>query len=668
MIGVLVLAAALDAGGTVVVTATRDERPLHEQAGNTALIAGDEIALVGHTHASEIIGRAPGAWVTRGSSQEHLTAIRSPILTGPGACGAFLFMEDGLAARAAGFCNVNGLFELNTEQARAIEVVRGPGSALYGSNALHGLVNVIMQRPGDPLTTRADAGPYGFGRLAVATGDAATWRVDAHVGRDGGWRDGSGYDQYKLNWRHHADAFEWSFAATDLHQDTAAFVVGEDAFRDRAVARSNPTPDAFRDAENQRASLMWSTQAGDWAVTLRPYARRARMRFLQHFIPGDPEESNGHTSAGLQAAMRRDAPDGSLWLVGSDLEVTRGHVEQFQAEPLTDASDFLNETRPQGRHYDFTVDAVTVAAFAQAEQVLAGRWRSSTGLRVEHTRYDYDNRMAAGNLRDDGTPCGLGGCHYNRPADRRDSFTAVTPKAGISYRVGEDASAYAAMTRGFRAPQVNELYRLQRGQDVADLDMERLDSAELGLRGRAGRTHYDLALFTMRKRSVVFQDSAGFAVSDGRTRHRGLEVSLLQPLGPAFDFALSATVARHRYDFDREIAGGDTIRRGDEVDTAPRHLASARLGWRPVTGHRVELEAVRVGAHWLDAANEHRYHGHTLLNLRGTHALRGAWRFGWRLTNLADRRYAERADFAFGDYRYFPGPPRSLFVSVGTEY
>jgi outer membrane receptor for ferrienterochelin and colicin len=60
------------------------------------------------------------------------------VLTGPGSCGSFLLLEDGIAVRPTGFCNVNELFELPSEQAEAIEVIRGPASALYGSNAVHG--------------------------------------------------------------------------------------------------------------------------------------------------------------------------------------------------------------------------------------------------------------------------------------------------------------------------------------------------------------------------------------------------------------------------------------------------------------------------------------------------------------------------------------------------
>ena len=47
-------------------------------------------------HPKQIFRRSPGVWISRGSGQEHLTAIRSPVLSGPGACGSFLILEDGL--------------------------------------------------------------------------------------------------------------------------------------------------------------------------------------------------------------------------------------------------------------------------------------------------------------------------------------------------------------------------------------------------------------------------------------------------------------------------------------------------------------------------------------------------------------------------------------------
>ena len=93
------------------------------EAGSASIITKEEIEEIGATHANEVLARVPGVWVNRGSGQEHLTAIRYAVYTGSGACGEFSFLEDGIPIRPVGFCNVNNLFELNTEQAQVIEAV-----------------------------------------------------------------------------------------------------------------------------------------------------------------------------------------------------------------------------------------------------------------------------------------------------------------------------------------------------------------------------------------------------------------------------------------------------------------------------------------------------------------------------------------------------------------
>ena len=66
-------------------------------------------------------------------------------------------------------------------------------------------------------------------------------------------------------------------------------------------------------------------------------------------------------------------------------------------------------------------------------------------------------------------PCTPNGCLYTRPADRSDDFFNVAPKLSISYDITSGAVAYVSLSRGFRPPEITELYRLQRGQQVADL-------------------------------------------------------------------------------------------------------------------------------------------------------------------------------------------------------
>jgi iron complex outermembrane receptor protein len=78
-----------------------------------------------------------------------------------------------------------------------------------------------------------------------------------------------------------------------------------------------------------------------------------------------------------------------------------------------------------------------------------------------------------------------------------------------------------------------------------------------------------------------------------------------------------------------------------------------------------ELEWLYVGGYWTNAANTARYGGHDLANLRLAARPTEAWSVGFRVTNLFDTAYADRADFAFGDHRYFPGRGRAYFVELG---
>ncbi|MEC9314014.1 MAG: TonB-dependent receptor plug domain-containing protein, partial [Pseudomonadota bacterium] len=183
----------------LVVTGTRSETPLLEQAGNTGKISEEEIDLVRPDHITEIANRVSGVNIQHGNGQEHLTSIRSPVLTGGAGAGSFLFLEDGIPLRAAGFANVNGLFEVNYEQAGGIEIVRGPGSAFYGSNAVHGLVNVLSRAPSLELEREVDLsiGPHDLYTAKATVSDTVGnhgYRVNVLGTSDGGYVSESGYD------------------------------------------------------------------------------------------------------------------------------------------------------------------------------------------------------------------------------------------------------------------------------------------------------------------------------------------------------------------------------------------------------------------------------------------------------------------------------------------
>lgn len=661
----------------VVVTATRQLQSLRDYAGSASVMSADDVALVGPTHHSEILNRVPGAMIQRNSGQESLTAIRSPVLSGPGSCGTFLFLENSVPIRPVGFCNVNEMFELNFEEASAIEVLRGPVGVVYGSGAMHGAINVLQPTPASMHPgVSLEIGPDEFYR---ARGTLRMLGTNTDVGgsvvatTDGGWRNQTGLDEQKLNLSlaHRGDGstFTLDLSATNLSQETGGFIQGENSYRVESLAKSNANPEAYRDAHAVRLVGGYLTTLGDGiALAVRPYARYSRMDFIQHFLIGKPYEDNGQDSIGVLTSINFTAFTDTDVLAGVDLETAQGFLKETQRGPATDGAPAANLIRPAGKHYDYEVDSRVAAAYGQITQPIGDSFKLTGGARVEYIEYDYDNKIIAGNTRDNGTNCTATGCLYSRPADRKDDFTNATARVGGIYAITKNLSVYSSLARAYRAPDTSELYRLQRQQSIADLDPERIDSIEIGVRGDLGPVTYSVAGFKMKKDNVIFRDSVGFNVSDGRTDHEGVEYELAWRPLDTLTIAGAGTYAKHTYDFNRSVDGGETIVSGRDIDTAPRHVNTARIDWRFVPKANAELEWQSVGRYFVDAQNAHEYGGHDLLNLRLGYSFLENWGATLRINNLTDRAYADRADYAFGNYRYFPGRGRSAFAEIKYDF
>ena len=650
----------------VIVRAEASVVPSQRGTGSIAVVDAEAIELTRASHVHELLVRVPGVWISRGSGHEHLTAIRSGVLTGAGACGEFLLLENGIPIRPAGFCNVNNLFEVNTEQAAAVEVVRGPGSALFGGNALHGVINAVTAMSAEDWRGSFEAGPYDYTQ-ARFHGGSERWNVSALSTSSGGYRDDTGYGQQKAYLGFAAKAGDWNVtntvSATLLNQETGGFVRGFRAY-DSSARTSNPNPEAYRDAWSARATSVWRRPLDTGrAVTVTPYARRSSMAFLQHFLPGQPLEKNAQSSGGV--ALRFDGGETRRWTVGAVAELFKAMLSERQDGP-TQGSAFLVVTRPAGTHYDFDLAGVTLAAYGDVGVDLAPDVELVASARVERNSYDYANHHLVGNTRDDGTPCGFGGCLYTRPADRDDAYTNVAGRLGLQWSTEPGAVVYAVAGLGFRPPQTTELYRLQSGQTVADLDSERLRSLETGARGSLGALDFDVAVYVETTRNLIFRDANGFNVSDGETDATGIEADLAWRAG-RHTLEIAGAWGRHRYAFTRDAGRGERIVDGNDVDTAPRWLGSAHWRWSgEVT--KSEFEVAYIGSHFINAANTARYGGHALLNWRGDWVVTPRLRLFARVLNVLDAAYADRADFAFGSYRYFPGMPRQVYLGVSVRF
>jgi outer membrane receptor protein involved in Fe transport len=625
--------------------------------GSRAALDADLIAETAADRPAEILNQAPGVNIQMNSGQEHLIAVRSPVLTGGAGQGSFLILENGVPVRSPGFGNVNSLIEPHFEVASGIEVVRGPGSAKYGSNAVHGLINTFLPSPDDDAYLRASYNTLDRWRADASVNLGGDTRLNLSLLDDKGWRDDTGSQQQKLSLLTEQSLGPWDMtawaAASSLNQETASFIQGPRAYENRDLAKTNPNPEAFRDAWSARAAVRLERDLGPGRVVLTPNLHSQAMVFSQHFLPYGGVEKNAHTGGGLMARYDLDTDGRIDWRFGADVDLASGYLKEIQPRPNA------NPAFPRGIHYNYKVDTQVFALWGEADVMLTDDLRLLAGLRGETHDYTYDTRA----------PAGING-RFNVPADRSDEFSFLTPKLGLVwdrdwYRL------YANYARGARAPQVSDLYRLQNLQVPGEIREETLDSLELGVRGEAlfGHLDFDIAAYWMEKENFFFRDSDGLNVVDGSTRHVGVEAAAKLRIDDRLSLGGTLAWSDQTYTFNRPVvAAQERIVRGNAIDTAPEWLADARLDWQALDTLKLSLTLEHVGEYFTDPANTVIYPGHTVLGARAGWAITDSLDAYLILRNLTDEAYADRADVAFGNQRYFPGEPLNAAFGITKKF
>ena len=419
--------------------------------GAFSALSAKEVETISPDHAAELLNTLPGVNVHTNSGQESLIALRSPVLTGGAGQGSFLVLQNGVPTRSPAFGNVNMLFEPHYEVAEVVEVVRGPGSAKYGSNAVHGLMNFISPQPGeDRLEFMGSISTLGRYKSDVIIGNETSLGA-LSAQHDNGWRDNTSIDQIKASGAHAFTLGDWAgtawFSYMQLNQETAGFIQGRDAYEDEAVASSNPNPEAFRDARWGMAAVRLE-YSGVLKASITPYARAQDMTFRQHYLPYNGLEENSHHALGVVGDVSGSL-DAGEWRLGGMLDYASGDLKETQSDPF---GFFPGDTRfPIGSHYDYTVVTLAAALWAEYEVEVSEDVVVLAGLRAETHDYDYTTHI----------PSGISG-RFNVPADRSDRFNLFTPKLGVIWNdaIG-NVDLYANYARGERAPQSTDLYRLQ---------------------------------------------------------------------------------------------------------------------------------------------------------------------------------------------------------------
>jgi outer membrane receptor for ferrienterochelin and colicins len=541
----------------------------------------------GQETVGEILRELPGVITRRGSETagaagEQIQGIDSRQV---------LVLLDGqpmVGARGIKRGGVLNLDRQSTARLDRIEVVKGAASALYGSEALGGVINLITREPSSPLDTA----------VALSAGNRGV--IGARI--DGGFKRDTTYGVFSVE-RHQHDGFDLTPSTFDTtgapyrrydafaklqRQFTPSFSLGGvvTGYHNDTAGRSNgelgPQEDDIRD---RTLSLNLTS---NWMV-----ARNTTLE-ARGYVSSYSEDSAGRLAPPRSTPLAPGTLDQRFGKIDLTVAHTIGSRQMLQAgaEWSRDRYEGTNRVRDEaGGH-----EADTTVAWAQHRWSATNRLTTTVGARV----------------------------------DRRSRFeTAVSPKIAANIRVTDSLRARASYGRGFRAPDLGQLYyRFLSPSNFYQvignpaLEPEYANSWQFGGEYAAPQRRARLGVNVFRNdvRDLIESVNLGFVATPAQL------AALLarEGLDPSFRPALGRLLFTYRNVFD-------VVTQGVEVDTDAALTSTVTVG-----GAYTYLSARDANTD-LALTGRHRHHGHVRVSWQPSRtglraSLRGTFFSSWIAT------------------------------------
>jgi len=672
----------------VVVTSTREEKPISEIAESVGVLSQQDILNISPSHPSEVLNRSAGVYINNLGGEGHMTAIRQPISTS----AVYLFLEDGVPTRPTGFFNHNGLYEVNIPQSERLEVTKGPGSALYGSGAMGGVINSISAKVSQQAHTKLDAeiGANEWQRILLSSSRPLSAHsgagIQANLTKNNGFRDDADYERNNLNMRfnyqlsQHASAKN-TLSFTKVDQSGVSSLEYEDYKED--VSKNNYQADVgARNIEALRVTseINVTSQQGD-LITLTPFYRHNESSMMPSWMVSYDANvrDTQFESFGLLSKWRRKFNNGGQVISGLDIDHTPSRFQEFdvaESDITRDGDVITGFTRSDDLNYKYSATQTSVSPYIHLENQITPNIRLSAGMRYDLFKVEYTDQLDAP----------VDSSHL-RPESQTVNYAHLSPKGSIIYNISDRHDVYVNYRHAFRAPSVSKLFRSGKNTNTADLKPVNTDSVEFGLRGLMAQVMtYELAVYYMEKTndivSVVNADNDRVSLNAGKSIHQGIELGLSGEISRDFSYSTALSVSEQTYgkfeylyscfSCDPRVVNQVLNFDGNYVGKAPASLGNIALRYEPVKvyGLMVELELEHVGEYYTDETNTNKYAGHQVVNLRSNYQVNAQLQVYGRLQNLADERYSTYTSNQVGsdEIEYRPGAPLSLFAGLRFSF
>jgi outer membrane receptor protein involved in Fe transport len=656
----------------IIVSANREVQKRTEVPVAINVISKTQINETKATRLDMLINKVPGVFMVDLGNEQHSMSVRQPL----GYNNLFLYLEDGIPIRTVGDFNHNALIEINQASLQRIEVIKGPASSLYGSEAVGGALNFITQSP-SPLFSgkiQAEAGSRGYKRTDFNVSNTFR-KLGLYVG--GYYADQIQSKAEHNNFNKTALTFRADYSFNEKVKLTTAadyinYTTDQKGGLDSAHFYKKDYSSFYRftyrktNAFRVRSTLWkkWNeNNHTNFSIFYRNTSVGQNPFYSIADIAGQPGKAKGQINKdafqSFGSVIQHSKKISSLrakWITGMSVDYSPAtYIATFISIDKNSENAYYQYQPMDSVLTDYKVNLLNTAAYTQFEYNPITQLKLVAAARYDRLDYRFDNHLPPG--------------AYTGAPDAGNHFDYFSPKLGLTYDFGNNKGGYINYSVGFAPPNINDLYR---GVQVPTLKPSSYKNYEIGgwLAFAEKKGYAEISLYRLNGKNEIVStrlgDGSYINENAGVTSHKGIEFNVKYTPVEGINFRIGGTVAKHQYvDY---IQAGKTFS-GNKMAQSPSYITNGEVTYKPqfLKDFRISVESQSMGSYFTDPENTSKYKGFTMFNARMGYTYKQVE--GWiNCINVTNKNYAVTVEKSAYGTSYRPAQLRTINVGVAYHF
>jgi len=627
------------------------------------------------TEISELLNRVSGVHIANFGNENQSASIRQPLSF---IRTQLVILEDEIPIVPTTIATSGNLKEINMAVVKSIEVVKGPASSIYGSEAIGGTMNFITKNPSLDPTAKisVQANNMGYKRLDFEAGNTVK-----KFGIFVGGYTASSSDSYRdySDFRKTAVFLKGVYRFNNKTKLTTSISYIEHNTKmsgslDSAIYftndRYNQYTFCYADDQSIRASTRLDKSWNENNKTFFTLHFRSNEEdqiptyYIKRIYGGPPPvKYNGEyiesefQSYGMLIQHRHKFKFLKAQLIsGLSIDFTPYSYVSKTIDVKKVGDLYTGYTMTDTYVQNFNTNLLNSAEYINFEISPVNKLKLSAALRYDRLDYSFNNNLPSTAI--------------SGASDDKNLFDHLSPKIGLNYNPNDYIGFYGSYSEGFAPPLFSQLYK---GVIIPVLKPASYSNYEFGgwVSFCKNKGYIDFSLYhsdgTNEIVSVLLPDGSTQNQSTGKTMHEGIEYSIKYKFLEQIEIRFNAANSIHKF---VEFVNGANDFSGKIMNLAPGWVANTEITYRPnfIKNFRISAEMQKISKYYIDELNTREYNGYQIYNMRIGYLFKGIdiWVNVLNLTNDSFATRVQKSAYGAGATTYMPGISRSIFL--GIEY